>query len=61
MSADAAKPPTFDPIVLQQLACPACLGGLSLVGERLLCAVCGSVFPIVDGIPVLIAERGKLS
>ncbi len=46
----------FDTSVLKQLACPACLGGLFVEGERLVCAVCGRGYPIVDGIPVLIAR-----
>lgn len=57
MSADSSQPPKFDESVLDQLACPACLGGLVLVGERLVCARCGRSYAIVDGIPVLIAER----
>jgi uncharacterized protein YbaR (Trm112 family) len=47
----------FDPTVLDQLACPACLGALSLDEARLVCAACGRAFPVVDGIPVLIAGR----
>jgi uncharacterized protein YbaR (Trm112 family) len=47
----------FDPSVLDQLACPACLGALLLEETRLLCDACGRAYPIVDGIPVLIAGR----
>jgi hypothetical protein len=39
------------------LACPACQGGLRLEDERLICEQCGREYPIVDGIPVLIAEE----
>jgi hypothetical protein len=39
------------------LACPVCLGSLSAEGLRLVCAACGRAYPVVDGIPVLIAER----
>jgi uncharacterized protein YbaR (Trm112 family) len=49
----------LDPDVLSQLACPACLGGLRLEEARLVCAGCGRAYPIVDGIPVLIAERAE--
>jgi uncharacterized protein YbaR (Trm112 family) len=45
------------PSVVNQLACPACLGALRLEVCRLLCAQCGHAYPIVDGIPVLIAGR----
>jgi hypothetical protein len=43
--------------VLDQLACPACLADLHLDGPRLICNGCGRIYPIIDGIPVLIAEQ----
>ena len=49
----------FDPAVLDQLACPACLGTLRLDEARLVCAACGRAYPVVDGIPVLIAGRAE--
>jgi uncharacterized protein YbaR (Trm112 family) len=39
------------------LACPACRGELRLGGERVVCEQCGRGYPVVDGIPVLIANR----
>jgi uncharacterized protein YbaR (Trm112 family) len=42
--------------VLDQLACPSCFGDLHLDGPRLRCNGCGRIYPIVDGIPVLIME-----
>jgi hypothetical protein len=59
MPADSSPSSLFDPTVLNHLACPACLGRLSLEAERLLCAACGRAYPIVDGIPVLIAGRAE--
>jgi len=59
MPADSATPPAFDPSVLEQLACPACLGKLRLEAARLLCTACTRAYPIVDGIPVLIAARAN--
>ncbi|HEV2484832.1 MAG TPA: Trm112 family protein [Terracidiphilus sp.] len=50
---------TFDATVVSQLACPACLGDLRLAETRLVCAGCGRGYPVVDGIPVLIAERAE--
>ncbi len=51
----------FDASTLQsiaaQLACPACLGDLSVVGQALACAACARHYPIVDGIPVLIVDK----
>jgi uncharacterized protein YbaR (Trm112 family) len=61
MPADSSKPPKFDESVLDQLACPTCVGGLVLVGVWLKCAECGRGYAIVDGIPVLIAERAVKS
>jgi uncharacterized protein len=43
--------------VLDQLACPACHSGLRIEESRLVCSGCGRVYPVVDGIPVLIAEH----
>ena len=57
MPADSSQTFPFDASVLDQLACPACLVALRLDGNRLVCAGCGRVYPIVDRIPVLIAER----
>ncbi|HEY1210634.1 MAG TPA: Trm112 family protein [Terracidiphilus sp.] len=57
MAADSTALPTFEPSVVDQLACPDCHGALSLEDARLICAACGRAYPIVDGIPVLIAGR----
>jgi uncharacterized protein YbaR (Trm112 family) len=57
MPADSSLPFTFDSSVVNQLACPACLGDLRLEEMRLVCAACGCSYPVVDGIPVLIAGR----
>ncbi len=45
------------PSVIERLACPACLGALALEDQRLRCLSCGRAYPVVDGIPVLIADR----
>jgi uncharacterized protein YbaR (Trm112 family) len=50
---------TFDSSILDQLACPACLGDLRLEANQLLCQACSRFYPIVDGIPVLIAARAS--
>jgi len=49
----------FDSSILGQLACPACLGGLCVAEAGLECVACGRKYPIVDGIPVLIADRAE--
>jgi uncharacterized protein YbaR (Trm112 family) len=60
MPADSNDSVSFDSAVLGQLACPVCLDALRLDEARLICAGCGRDYPIMDGIPVLIAERASL-
>ncbi len=64
MPVNPSQKPAFDASILQsisdQLACPACLGDLRLEGERLVCASCARTYPIVDGIPVLIAGSEEM-
>ena len=48
----------MDAAVLSRLACPACLAGLRAEATQLVCVGCGRGYPVVDGIAVLIAERG---
>ncbi|MGB9409279.1 MAG: Trm112 family protein [Terracidiphilus sp.] len=57
MPVNSSLPFAFDLSVVNQLACPACLGALRLEEVQLICVACGRVYPIVDGIPVLIAGR----
>ena len=53
-------PLQFDPLsIVSQLACPACHGGLRAETSHLTCAACGRAYPIMDGIPVLIADRAE--
>jgi len=59
MPTDSGQSLVFDPSVVVQLACPACLGGLRLEEDKLACGNCGQAYPIVDGIPALIAGREK--
>jgi len=59
MAADSTTLPAFDPSVATQLACPACHGALRLETGKLVCAQCSRAYPIVDGIPVLIAGQTK--
>ena len=58
MSAVQLKP---DLNAVKGLACPACLGDLRAGEARLVCMGCGRAYPIIDGIPVLIAERAALA
>jgi hypothetical protein len=60
MKTEAVQQSLMDADVVKCLACPACLGELRLGETRLVCGGCGRGYPIVDGIPVLIAERAEL-
>lgn len=42
--------------LLEILACPACHGELQIEGETLRCDACGRVYPIQDGIPILLVD-----
>jgi uncharacterized protein YbaR (Trm112 family) len=42
---------------LDLLACPCCLQPLRLGPEALVCAGCGRIYPILDGIPILLIDR----
>ena len=49
----------LDPKLLEILACPACddRPPLRLEGETLVCDECHRVYPIYNGIPVLLTEE----
>ena len=51
---------SVDPEMLEMLVCPECHSAVSLVedqGGGLQCEACGRIYPVRDGIPVmLIAE-----
>jgi uncharacterized protein YbaR (Trm112 family) len=42
---------------LRALVCPVCHAALLLEAQAILCTGCARRYPIVDGIPVLLAER----
>jgi uncharacterized protein YbaR (Trm112 family) len=42
---------------LRWIVCPACHQSLQLEAAAVRCRGCGRVYPIVDGIPVLLADR----
>jgi uncharacterized protein YbaR (Trm112 family) len=50
-------PPALLADHLRLLVCPVCHAALALAGETILCTGCALRFPIVDGLPVLIASR----
>jgi len=52
----------FDTRLLEQLACPVCFGALQPApsGAQIECLSCRRLYPLMDGIPVLIPERARL-
>ena len=56
MAARSHLPRTLDASILNLLACPACLASLRADADRLTCTACGRIYPVLEGIPVLIAE-----
>jgi hypothetical protein len=59
MDSKPAQPTLFDATILSRLGCPTCLGDLRPDETRLICTGCGRGYPIVDGIPVLIAAHAE--
>ena len=47
--------------VLRVLACPACRGAVEPTADRkgLRCTACERVYPIVDGIPVMLVGEAR--
>jgi len=52
----AARNWAVDP-ALRLLVCAVCRQGFEVAPESLVCMGCGRRYPIVDGIPVLLAAR----
>ena len=45
---------------LRWIVCPVCRQSLQLEAAEIRCQGCGKRYPIVDGIPVLLADRATL-
>jgi len=56
---------SINPSLLEILCCPAvhdgksCHGNLVYLGDSLRCESCGLIYPIEDGIPVLLIDQAK--
>ncbi len=53
--------PTLAPESLALLVCPECHGALRPSGESIECLACGRMYPVRDGIPVLVAGEAICS
>jgi uncharacterized protein YbaR (Trm112 family) len=49
----------IDKKLLEILACPACKADVRLEGETIVCTGCGLIFPVRDGIPVMLVDEAK--
>ncbi|MBZ5737331.1 Trm112 family protein [Nocardioides mangrovi] len=49
----------LDPDLLAIIVCPACRAGVSVEGEELVCQGCGLIYPVRDGIPVLLVDEAR--
>jgi uncharacterized protein len=48
---------SVDPRLLDILACPDCRSPLREEADTLVCTGCGLVYPVRDGIPVLLVDE----
>ena len=46
--------------LLKILVCPVCKGEVSCADNKIVCSACSRRYPIVDGIPVMLAEEAEL-
>ncbi len=56
---DKLIPMPLDPRLLDILCCPACHGDLVEKAEGLHCQGCGLLYPIEDGIPVMLVDQAR--
>ncbi|MBU1852888.1 MAG: Trm112 family protein [Candidatus Omnitrophica bacterium] len=49
----------IDKDLLDILACPSCKGGVELKDDKIYCVVCKKIYPIRDGIPVMLIEEAE--
>lgn len=47
----------IDKELLDILACPLCKTEVKEEGETLVCVKCGRIYPVREGIPVMLAEE----
>jgi len=50
----------IDRELLQMLVCPVCKTALTEKGEALKCGNCKRVYPIKDGIPVMLVDQATI-
>jgi uncharacterized protein YbaR (Trm112 family) len=56
-NSNSADRKLLTPKDLFHVVCPVCHAAICLDGESILCTGCARRYPIVDGLPILLAER----
>ena len=51
----------MDNKLLEILACPSCRADVKTDKETVVCTGCGLIYPINEGIPIMLVEEGKKS
>lgn len=61
VSGGGGAPVAIDPQLLEILICPACHGAISETtgADGLECAKCGRIYPVRDGIPVMLVDEAS--
>jgi uncharacterized protein YbaR (Trm112 family) len=49
----------LDADFLAMLACPVCKAELSEENDELVCTSCGRIYPVRDGVPVLLESEAR--
>jgi hypothetical protein len=49
----------MDKRLMDVLACPLCKGGVEFKDGKIVCAKCRKVYPVKDGIPVMLIEEAE--
>ena len=49
----------IDDDLLKILACPACKADVVLDNNKIACTKCGLIYPIKDGIPIMLIEEAE--
>jgi uncharacterized protein YbaR (Trm112 family) len=49
------------PLLMDVWACPACHGALEAATAQVRCRACGRVYPIVQGVPILLADGAQVT
>ncbi len=56
---EADDRPAISPDLLAILVCPVDKQELRLDGERLICTACGRIYPIEEGIPIMLVDEAS--